>query len=80
MIEKLIPGRADWVVQDKVNELVDAVNALQSKELGTGAQQPLNAIALLEEWVVLENQREGCKPEYSRDLSKRTYAVLAQQQ
>ena len=32
MIDKLIPNRADWVVQDKVNELVDAVNALQNKE------------------------------------------------
>lgn len=35
-------------------------------------------VALLQEWVTLENQVPGCTHEYSSDLSRRTYAVLAQ--
>lgn len=39
----------------------------------------MDAIALLREWVTLEHQEPPGSHKYIADLSKRTYAVLAQQ-
>jgi hypothetical protein len=35
-------------------------------------------LSLLQEWVTLEHQKDGCSHEYGKSLTKRTYAALAQ--
>lgn len=68
-------------VVESVAELRDVFElkpAAQDK--GSAPQTSTNSdlMQLLQEWVTLEHQREGASQEYTSDLSRRTYAVLAQ--
>ena len=61
-----------------VVDVEDWVIARQKAAEAPATSTNSDLMKLLQEWVTLEHQQEGASHEYTLDLSRRTYAVLAQ--